>query len=80
MADLVFIPEPSLMEKVPADNRFSSKGLVEALRQRGINAFYGENTGHLIDLILSNTGKGDVILIMSNVALDNIHDRLLKKI
>jgi UDP-N-acetylmuramate: L-alanyl-gamma-D-glutamyl-meso-diaminopimelate ligase len=79
-ADMVFIPEPPLMEKVPADNRFSSKGLVEALKQRGINAFYGENTDRLIDMILSNTGKGDVILIMSNGAFDNIHDRLLKKI
>lgn len=78
-ADMVFIPEPPLMEKVPADNRFSSQGLVEALKKRGINAFYGENTDRLIDLILSNTGKGDVILIMSNGSFDNIHDRLLKK-
>ncbi len=78
-ADMVFIPEPPLMEKVPADNRFSSQGLVEALKQRGINAFYGENTDRLIDLILSNTCRGDVILIMSNGSFDNIHDRLLKK-
>ncbi|MBN1906620.1 MAG: UDP-N-acetylmuramate:L-alanyl-gamma-D-glutamyl-meso-diaminopimelate ligase [Deltaproteobacteria bacterium] len=80
MADMVFIPEPPLMEKVPADNRFSSKGLVDALKQRGVNAFYGENTDRLIDLILSNIHKGDVVLIMSNGAFDNIHDRLLKKI
>ncbi len=79
-ADMVFIPEPPLMEKVPLDNRFSSRGLVETLKNRGINAFYGENTERLIDLILSNIRKGDVILIMSNGAFDNIHDRLLKKI
>ncbi|NLD39518.1 MAG: UDP-N-acetylmuramate:L-alanyl-gamma-D-glutamyl-meso-diaminopimelate ligase [Desulfatiglans sp.] len=79
-ADMVFIPEPPLMEKVPIDNRFSSQGLVEAMKKRGINAFYGENTDRLIELILSNTGKGDVILIMSNGAFDNIHDRVLKKI
>lgn len=80
MADMVFIPEPPLMEKVPLDDRFSSKGLVEALKNRGVNAFYGENTEALIDLIISKTSQGDVILIMSNGSFDNIHDRLLKKI
>jgi UDP-N-acetylmuramate: L-alanyl-gamma-D-glutamyl-meso-diaminopimelate ligase len=80
MADMAFIPEPPLMEKVPPYNRFSSQGLVEALKKRGLNAFYGENTERLIELILSNIHKGDVVLIMSNGSFDNIHDRLLKKI
>ncbi len=79
-ADLVFIPEPPMMEKVPADDRFSSEGLVEELKERGINAFYGKTTERLLELLLANVLAGDVVLIMSNGAFDNIHEKLLKKI
>ncbi|MGD8226830.1 MAG: UDP-N-acetylmuramate--L-alanine ligase, partial [Desulfobacteraceae bacterium] len=38
-ADLVMIPEPPLMEKIPPRERFSSKELVKALNGRGLKAF-----------------------------------------
>lgn len=79
-ADLVFIPEPPMMEKVPSGDRFSSKGLVEDLKSRGINAFYGETTEQLLNMILSKVAKGDVVLIMSNGSFDNIHERLLNRL
>jgi UDP-N-acetylmuramate: L-alanyl-gamma-D-glutamyl-meso-diaminopimelate ligase len=80
LADLVFIPEPPMMEKVPVDDRFSSKGLVEELKRKGINAFYGKTTEELLDMILSNVRPEDVVLIMSNGAFDNIHEKLLSKL
>ena len=80
MADLVFIPEPPMMEKVPFDDRFSSRRLVGELKDRGINAFYGETTEKLLNTLLTNILPGDVVLIMSNGSFDNIHERLLKKI
>ena len=80
LADLVFIPEPPLMEKVPVDDRFSSANLVEVLKGRGINAFYCNTTEQLLDMILSNILTGDIVLIMSNGSFDNIHEKLLKKI
>ena len=79
-ADLVFIPEPPMMDKVPAGDRFSSTGLVEELKARSINAFYGETTEKLLEKLLANILPGDVVLIMSNGSFDNIHERLLKKI
>lgn len=79
-ADLVFIPEPPMMEKVPAGDRFSSRGLVSELKNRGINAFYGETTDKLLEDLLVNILPGDVVLIMSNGSFDNIHERLLEKI
>ncbi len=80
LADLVFIPEPPMMEKVPADDRFSSTGLVAGLKGRGVNAFYGETTDKLLDMILSRVLPGDVVLIMSNGAFDNIHEKLLRNL
>lgn len=80
LADLVFIPEPPMMEKVPEDDRFSSTGLVDELKGRGINAFYGKTTEQLLNMILSNVTSGDVVLIMSNGSFDNIHEKLLLKL
>ncbi|MGD9159519.1 MAG: Mur ligase family protein, partial [Desulfobacteraceae bacterium] len=80
LADLVFIPEPPMMEKVPVEDRFSSTGLVEELKARSINAFYGETTEKLLEMLLENIIPGDVVLIMSNGSFDNIHEKLLKKI
>ncbi len=79
-ADLVFIPEPPMMEKVPADDRFSSESLVEELKSRGINAFYGDSTEKLLEMITANAASGDVVLIMSNGSFDDIHEKLLNKL
>jgi len=79
-ADLVFIPEPPLMEKIPEEERFSSSGLVEDLKQRGIPAFYCPGTQALLPELLSHTRKGDVVLIMSNAAFDNLPDNFLKEL
>ncbi len=80
LADLIFIPEPPMMEKVPRDDRFSSVALVHALKERGFKAFYCETTEKLLEMLMQNILPGDVVLIMSNGAFDNIHERLLNKI
>jgi UDP-N-acetylmuramate: L-alanyl-gamma-D-glutamyl-meso-diaminopimelate ligase len=76
-ADLVMIPEPPLMEKIPPKERFSSKELVETLNRRGLKAFYAPDTNHLLDEIIRQTREGDLILIMSNGPFDNLPQRLL---
>jgi UDP-N-acetylmuramate: L-alanyl-gamma-D-glutamyl-meso-diaminopimelate ligase len=76
-ADLVMIPEPPLMEKIPPKERFSSKELVKALNGRGLSAFYAPDTNHLLDEIIQRSQEGDLILIMSNGPFDNLPQRLL---
>jgi UDP-N-acetylmuramate: L-alanyl-gamma-D-glutamyl-meso-diaminopimelate ligase len=76
-ANLVMIPEPPLMEKIPPKERFSSKELVEALNRRGLKAFYAPDTNHLLDEIIQQSREGDLILIMSNGPFDNLPQRLL---
>lgn len=79
-ADLVLIPEPPLMAKIPAEERFSSTDLVEELRRRGLKALYCPSTNHLLDEIIRQSRKGDVILIMSNGPFDNLPQRLLDRL
>ncbi|MFC1862792.1 UDP-N-acetylmuramate:L-alanyl-gamma-D-glutamyl-meso-diaminopimelate ligase [Thermodesulfobacteriota bacterium] len=76
-ADLVFIPEPPMMGKIPPKERFSSRKLVESLIKREVTATYSTDTGQLLREILDKVRPGDVVLIMSNGSFDNLHDRLL---
>ena len=77
---MILIPEPPLMEKVAHEERFSSQKLVKDLKKKGLGAVYFPDTNKLVSYILKNAKKGDVILIMSNGAFDNIHEKLLNKL
>ena len=74
-ADMILIPEPALMEKIPPEERFSSKGLVADLTQNGKDAFYFETTDKLLEGLLKKSEKGDVVLFMSNGGFDNLQRR-----
>jgi UDP-N-acetylmuramate: L-alanyl-gamma-D-glutamyl-meso-diaminopimelate ligase len=77
-ADLVILPEPPMMDKIPLHERFSSPRLTANLRERGIEAHYFPNNDNLLDGLLNLIKPGDVILIMSNGSFDNIQKRLLE--
>ena len=79
-ADLIMIPEPPMMEKIPFKERFSSRQLVRDLKSRGLNASYFQNTDHLLEALLKEARNNDVILFMSNGAFDNLPKRLLEKL
>jgi UDP-N-acetylmuramate: L-alanyl-gamma-D-glutamyl-meso-diaminopimelate ligase len=79
-ADLTFIPEPLLTEKIPIQERFSSARLVEDLHRRGLEAFYFPNTDLLLEEVLKEIRTGDVVLFMSNGSFDNLPARLLNRL
>ncbi|RPI79198.1 MAG: UDP-N-acetylmuramate:L-alanyl-gamma-D-glutamyl-meso-diaminopimelate ligase [Desulfobacteraceae bacterium] len=79
-ADLILIPEPGLMEKIPAAERFSALKLVQDLQQKGLKAFHCANTSQLLDEILNQAQKNDVILVMSNGSFDNLIEKLLNRL
>jgi UDP-N-acetylmuramate: L-alanyl-gamma-D-glutamyl-meso-diaminopimelate ligase len=79
-ADLVFIPDPVLMEKIPVEERFSSVELVESINARDIKAQHYPDSQQLLEALAGEARKGDVILIMSNGSFDNLHERLLEKL
>ena len=79
-ADLIFIPEPPMMEKIPPSERFSSPDLVDSLKERGLKAFYSPDSDNLLNQLMDQIRKDDVVLIMSNGSFDNIHYRLLERL
>ncbi|MGD8758457.1 MAG: cyanophycin synthetase, partial [Deltaproteobacteria bacterium] len=79
-ADLVCIRKPPLLEKIPVEERFSSKQLARDLIARGKEAHYFEDTDAIIEHLAAIGKAGDVVLIMSNGGFDNIHERLLERL
>jgi len=68
------------LKKIPPGQQFSSKRLVGDLNQRGLIAFYFEDTDRILDYLASEAKPDDVILVMSNGGFDDIHERLLDAI
>jgi UDP-N-acetylmuramate: L-alanyl-gamma-D-glutamyl-meso-diaminopimelate ligase len=79
-ADLTFIPEPPLTEKIPIQERFSSAKLVKDLQRKGLEASYFPNTDLLLDEVLKEIRADDVVLFMSNGSFDNLPARLLNRL
>jgi len=79
-ADIICIRQPPLLKKIPSGQRFSSKQLVQDLKNRGKNAHYFPDTDTILDFLLITARPGDLVLIMSNGGFDNIHERLLENL
>jgi len=76
-ADIICIPHPSMLHKIPENDRFSSSQLVEDLKTRGKDAHFFNDTTAIIDFLVHTAKPEDLVLIMSNGGFDNIHERLL---
>jgi UDP-N-acetylmuramate: L-alanyl-gamma-D-glutamyl-meso-diaminopimelate ligase len=76
-AEVILIPEPPMMEKIPIEERFSSARLVEDLKKRGRHALYFDSTDRLLETLLRLASAGDVVLFMSNGGFDNLPRRLM---
>ncbi len=79
-ADEICIRQAPLLEKIPAQERFSSRKLVSDLCARGKEAHYFTDTDAIISFLCQTSKPGDVLLIMSNGGFDNIHQRLLDQL
>ena len=79
-ADIICIRQPSLLDKIPLNERFSSPQLVNDLMKLGKDAHFFPDTDEIIDFLITEAKSGDLILVMSNGGFDNIHERLLKSL
>ena len=79
-ADMIMVPEPPMTEKIPPEERFSSKRLAKDLEKRDLTAFSFPNADTLLKALVRETRSGDVVLIMSNGGFYDIHHRLLESI
>jgi len=76
-ADEVVLVPPFDAEKIPEAERFDSAALVAALQRNGQTAVLHGNADEVVAALSGRLGKGAVVLIMSNGAFDNIHEKLL---
>ncbi|MEI8188680.1 MAG: UDP-N-acetylmuramate:L-alanyl-gamma-D-glutamyl-meso-diaminopimelate ligase [candidate division NC10 bacterium] len=76
-ADEVVIVPPFDAEKIPEAERFDSAALVAALLQNGQKAVLHGNADKVVAALSGRLGQDTVVLIMSNGAFDNIHEKLL---
>ena len=76
-ADEVVVVPPFDAEKIPEAERFDSAALVAALQRNGQKAVLHENADEVVAALSSRLSKDAVVLIMSNGAFDNIHEKLL---
>ncbi len=67
-------------QKVKTEERLSIESLVNKIKKRGHEAYYLPSVVEIIDFIVSRVKQGDQILIMSNGAFDNIHQKLINKL
>jgi len=79
-AEVIAVPEPKNMEKIPPDLRFSSVKLVGDLKEMGKDAFYFKDTLELMDFLLDFVSQGDVVLFMSNGDFENLPRKLFHKL
>jgi UDP-N-acetylmuramate: L-alanyl-gamma-D-glutamyl-meso-diaminopimelate ligase len=76
-ADRVVLVPPFDPAKIPQEQRFDSARLVAALKDRGLKADLCANADGVVEMLADLLQDGDVVLVMSNGAFDDIHQKLL---
>ena len=76
-ADEVVLVPPFDAEKIPEAERFDSEALVAAIRERGQRAALYRSADEVVAALSAQLRDDTVVLIMSNGAFDNIHEKLL---
>ncbi len=76
-ADEVIVVPPYDADKIPEAERFDSAALVAALQRNGQKAALCASADAVVADLSGRLTPGTVVLIMSNGAFDNIHEKLL---
>jgi UDP-N-acetylmuramate: L-alanyl-gamma-D-glutamyl-meso-diaminopimelate ligase len=77
-AERVSLRIPPPHDQVPANEQLDIPRVVEALRERGIEAHATRDVPTLVDDVASGVREGDVVLVMSNGAFDGFIPSLLE--
>ncbi len=77
-ADIVIVPEPKNMEKIPLEQRFSSKRLISDLKNMGKEAYYFKGGEEILSFLMNMARPGDLLLFMSNGDFEGLPKRILE--
>lgn len=76
-ADKVIIANIFHSENIPECERLDPEKVVSEINRDGGDSYYIDNTDGIVDFIIKNIQPNDVILVMSNGAFDNIHEKII---
>ena len=79
-ADKTLICNPCVKKNIPKEQRFSPGQLVADINGMGGEAYHFETPDSVLDYLIPQLRKNDLVLIMSNGGFDNIHARLLARL
>jgi UDP-N-acetylmuramate: L-alanyl-gamma-D-glutamyl-meso-diaminopimelate ligase len=80
LADGVFISQVARLEQIPENERLKPERVVAAIAKAGRPAFYEHNADAIVARIVPMLRPQDVIVVFSNGAFDNIHEKLLARL
>lgn len=64
-------------EGIPKGDRLNPEAVVRAISDRGCSAHFIPQTAYIVEFVVRNVLPGDTILVMSNGAFDNIHEKII---
>jgi len=79
-ADGVFISQVARLDQIPEAERLHPEEIVKEISEAGRAAFYEKNADAIVDRIGPLLKEKDVVVVFSNGAFDNIHEKLLKRL
>ncbi len=80
LADGVFISEVARLEQIAREERLDPAAVIERIAAAGRPAFYEKNADAIVDRIIPQLKKNDVIAVFSNGGFDRIHEKLLERL
>jgi UDP-N-acetylmuramate: L-alanyl-gamma-D-glutamyl-meso-diaminopimelate ligase len=80
LADEVVVGKLFDPSKIPETDRFDPEKLALDLHRIGTKASYLPEVAQIVEHVASAAAPGDVVIVLSSGAFDNIHDRLLDAI
>lgn len=76
-ADKTIIADVFHATDIPEAERLKPETVVEAINNHGGSAYFIPGTDNIVEFVVNNAVQGDTILVMSNGAFDNIHEKLI---
>jgi len=76
-ADRVVIARVFGGESIPDDQRLDPEAVAASLRARGASAEFAPSTEAILDRLVNEARRGDVVVVMSNGGFEGLHERLL---
>lgn len=77
-ADSVFLVPPYNQDQIDPEMRFDSASIVQTLLQQGKNARLCWDANQIVVELSGQLKEGSVVVIMSNGAFDDIHEKLIQ--